>query len=773
MTQDLRAQRPFKGLYQGVTRQPASSSSPYHLKELVNLYPSVGHSGSVSRPGAILRFWKNRVDYADGGRAHFFTTTDGRRWLLVQRATAGYIDVLNADTGAAATVTVQAGAVPYLSAGTGRNLRFLSLADTTFILNREVTVTATTQAQPALSAIYIVVRRVSSAAQVYKLTRQNGAVLSHGLGKDNSATREDVASAWCNNITSGSTGWDITATVLGQAAHVIKITGTTSVLNEIQASNTWDEQAVLVIKGAVSSSSDLPAPFENGALVKVLNDKSRTDTSYYVRYDAASGAWIETSYLPANAATAEFTASTMPIILKQTGAASFTLGPADWVKRTRGDDNTNRLPYFVNRKITAIAAWKGRLILASEDVLNMSQPDDVFNFWKETAKEARPADAIERPADAEGLNQIDHVVAFGNKLVVSSANIQMEVPGDKPVTAENVTIGVSTRYAMNPDCLPAVIGGAMYFGGTLDGRAALWEYVYNNDAANSSAEDLSKHVPGYLAGRVRRIVGAVQSGRVFALSTARPTRIYHHTSYWKDMQRVQSAWAYTEIRGVDEVLDAWVDNTDLIAWVRRGNFLCLVSMSTEAPDLSALEGSAPFADLLYQVTGTSAGGVTTFTLPEPLRGDSNVRIMNTSGYVYTGTVTATTIQVSNPVIGPTFYAGFPMVSDLTLQPFYWQDQDGPVVTGRWQVQTASLVMAVAGDFEVTVTTPDRPDLKLERTTRTIGTNFEQIKLSEGVFAVPVHARGDKATLRVTSKGASPIALTGYALRGRYTNPFIG
>lgn len=773
MTQDLRAQPLFKGLYQGVTRQPATASSPYHLKELVNLYPSVGHSGSVSRPGAVLRFWKNRVDYADGGRAHFFTTTDGRRWLLVQRATAGYIDVLNADTGAAASVTVQAGAVPYLSAGTGRNLRFLSLADTTFILNRDVKVTATTQAQPAMSAVYIVVRRVSSAAQLFKLTRQNGAVLTHGLGKDNTATREDVAAAWCNNITSGSTGWGITASVLGQAAHVIKITGPVAVLNEIQASNTWDEAAVLVIKGAVSSSADLPAPFENGALIKVLNDKSRTDTSYYVRYDAASGAWIETSYLPADAATAEFTASTMPIILKQTGDTTFTLGPADWVKRTRGDDKTNRLPYFVNRKITAIASWKGRLILASEDVLNMSQPDDVFNFWKETAKESRPADAIERPADAEGLNQIEHVVAFGNKLVVSSTSIQMEVPGDKPLTPDNVTIGVSTRYAMNADCLPAVIGGAMYFGGTLDGRAALWEYVYNNDAANSAAEDLSKHVPGYLAGKVRRIVGAVQSGRVFALSSAKPTRIYHHTSYWKDMQRAQSAWAYTEIRGVDEVLDAWVDNTDLIAWVRRGNYLCLVSMSTEAPDLSALDGAAPFADLLYQVTGTSSGMSTTFTLPEPLRGDAAVRIMNTSGYVYTGTLTASAIQVSNPVTGSAFYAGLPMVSDVTFQPFYWQDQEGPVTTGRWQVQSMSLVMSVAGDFDVSVTTPDRPELKLSRTNRVIGSNFEQLKLSEGSFAVPVNARGDKATVRVTSQGAAPMALTGYALRGRYTNPFIG
>lgn len=766
---DQRAQPQFKGLYQGVTRQPATSSSPLQLREQINLYPSVGHSGAASRPGSFLRFWKDSVRYKVDGHTHFFTTTDGRRWVLVQREIPGYIEVLNADTGQAADITIQAGAIPYLSTGGGQNLRFLSLADTTFILNRDVVVSATEAAKPPLTAIYIVVRRVSSARQTYRLSRATGGVVTHGLGKDNSSTRAEVASAWANNIASQvANAWGITVGVVAQANHIIKITGPTAVLEEIQASNDWDESAILLIKGGVDSTSDLLSPFENGVVLKVFNSKSNVDTSYYARFDASVNAWIETSYLPADGPTATFDGGTMPIVLKQVGDTAFTLGPAEWVPRTRGDNGTNKLPHFVGRKINAIASWKGRLILASEDVLNLSKADDPFDFWKETGKEARPADALERPAEAEGMDNIEHVIPFGNKLVVSSKTVQMEVPGDKPLTADSMTIGVSTRYAMSASCDPSVVGSELYFAGTLDGRSALWEYAYNNDAANSTAEDLSKHVPGYVPGNIRRIVGAVQSGRVFVLPSSERTRVYHHTSFWKDMQRVQSAWAYSDIRGVDEILNAWVDDTELIVWCRRGTQLCLVAMATEPNALGDL--SQAHADLMTPITPMTNAGVVSFPLPSILAGDPDVRILiphEAGWYEYNPDAT-----LSGPAPSQVF-AGYPLTVTVEFQPFYWQDQDGAQATGRWQVQSMGLILASVADFRVRVKTRNRQDLVLDRTTRIIGQNFEKRQVTEGVHPVPINARGDQVSVLVTSTGTAPFLLTGYTLRGRYTNHFVG
>jgi hypothetical protein len=765
-------------LFQGVSRQAPLTRAPNQFEDLVNSLPSVDLGGSQDRAGTVLVESLPRANYSTGPH-HFFRTTDGQRWVLLRVPGSASFEVRNWVTGAVAPVTVSPAAWNYLTIG-GGNLKFLTIADTTLILNPAYTVEATESAVPALTTAYLVIRRTSSAQQQYVISGLGIGTAFVSLPYENRETRESVASALNQHIaiTSGPS-LQVTSQVLGKAPYVIKLTGSAAAIDALTARNSWDEGAVTLIKGRVSAEGDLPPAFEDGVSIAVDLGRGDKHSISYVRYDSKINAWIETSYLPNDATTATLNAATMPMRLRQETPTTFSLDVCPWNLRNKGDHDSNPLPFFVGKKITALATWKGRLAFLSQDTLVLSQANDLFNWWRETAREVRASDPIELPADTPGLSELRHVVPFRNKLIVTADNAQLEVPGDEVLTPEKATIGVATRYNLDPNCTPVVVGDSLYYTGISQNRAALWEYYYDDGAASNTAFDLSKHVPGFVVGKVTKIDGNAESGRV-VLKAGIPNALYVHTSYWAEGKRAQNAWTRLEFPGLVAIHDFWVDDNQILLVGVSATRLWRLAMPLDtAPDaevrldFQTLVEAEPSGVAHVARVELPAGLHETADLVFAVQHDGDPWFTEYSGSVVNVSGTRY-LDIQADLEGVSGYLGIRFERGFTFSPFYPSIGDTPTPLGRLQVRTVVVDMLKAGDVQATVTRKDRaPALVVSRTPRVLGSNALAPILGEDFqVAIPFNARGNAANLKVSTRSTAPMVVTGYTLKARYTNPHL-
>lgn len=760
------------GLFHGVSRQSRLQRSPSQLQEMDNFLPSVEFGGFVDRNGTRLVNALSGVNYAASGH-HFFTTTDGQRWVCLRRIEYGTLEIRNVDTGVQASLAIGPYVQNYIANQTD-TLRFLTLSDTTLILNPTVSAAAQPAAKPEMTTAYLVVRKVSTASQTFTVTSAAG--MAQWAIPANSNVSRDFGALWLNNtIASNMPG----IAAFRVAPNVIRVSGPASIVQSFVFTNDWDESAVLMIKGRVSALSDLPPTFEGGVPLLVDLGQGNTRSSYYVQYDAAKNAWVECSYLPNGAASGTYASNTMPIRLHQTTANGFELQPCDWTPRKVGDNDSNSFAAFVGRPITAMAHWKGRLWFAAGDSVFSSQADDLFNFWRDSAREVLPADPITLPVEATEIQRIEWLVGFRSKLMVMCDSAQLEIPGDQALTPTTATMGVATRYQMDGGCEPRVIGDSLYYTGKADGRSALWEYRYEQDADNNTADDLSKHVPGYVRGHVRRIRGASQSGRTYMWADGDPGRLYLQTSYWKDQQRQQNAWSKLTFAGVERILAHWVSADTVFIAALGSGYLLMLALPVDS-DLGEnlvtdyrLDYSAP-----VQLQWNPTRQRTEVMLPQGFASLQNVTVLVNQGDGWWREYDASVVWD-----GQQFLAHFPFQTggvtqgliglrfarSATFSAFYPTLDEKTTPMGRLQVAKVHVDCMVSCDFTATVTRADRIPMVTEVSPRTIDSVPVPLIAQDVTLPIPFNSQGDKAELTLTSTSTGPLCVTGFTLTGRYTN----
>ncbi|AMR79449.1 hypothetical protein [Cupriavidus nantongensis] len=755
-------------LHSGVNRQAPLLRSPSSMEEIVNFLPSVEVGGLVDRMGTKWIAGLNRTSYALTGHT-MFRTKDGQPWVMLKRAEAGQIEVRNLVTGDIAPVTYGPWVQNYL--GDGSTLRFLPVTDTVFILNTAVTATVTETAKPALTRAYVVVKKLNSASQSFYLSSNVGSASVFYDGSGGAKTRDWVASQLAAAI-----GANMPGLFVSRINNVIRIEGPTNIVSTLSGSNDWDETAMTVLKQRASVITDLPNVGFHGEPILIDQNQGDLKSSYYVAYDQPTNAYRECSYLDAFGTSGRIEPGTMPIRLHQTGANSFELQPCDWTLRKTGDADSNAPPPFAGKQITDMALWKGRLWLAADDWIIGSQPDDLFNFWNASAREIVASDPVPLQADADS-GKIRYLRAIRNSLIVVTESAQAAVDGGQAITPMDASMGVVTRYELDGECPPQVVGDVLYYTGSSEGRSVLWEYSYREASQNNYAEDMSKHVPDYCPGAVRRISGSAQAGRNFLWTGLAPNKLWVQTNYWKDAQRQQNAWATLAFDGVSYIRLHWVDKGWLYLLADVGNYVQLLKVSIEAVqslDAQRLDFLVP-----AQITWNVARNRSEVIVPTPLAGLDNMVVLvpNDSGWYseYPATVVWDGSQhvahFQTHVTAPQGFLGRRFERYWTFSPFYPAAGESQTPMGRLQVHKVFLDALRAGDFKATVVRKDRPPMVVQLSPRVVGEALVADNGENQTFGIPFNAQGHKAQLTVSTTSSAPMAVTGYTLAARYANLF--
>lgn len=495
--------RAIPGLFGGVSQQIPAMRHSTQCEEQLNGLSTVVR-GLFKRPGtkhvARLPFtWASGAP-AGNVHAHVIDRGNGARWEVLLGTTG--LSVVSLETGATEPVVYQdvdgnpASMPAYLSAtNPATAYRTITVADTTFLVNSEKTVTsvnadaATFPANTAYVYVKLAVPQHSYSIFV------NGTAASHATP----ATGVTVASITSALIAALNGIGGVSASGVAGVNGLIQLTHPANA--NILASDTYGNTTMVVLSNGVPRFADLPPSFPVGPRLTIVgSDAGASIDPYYVTWTGKQ--WKETR---AYGVATGLNPATMPHRLFKDGS-NWVVRPSPWEARLVGDDDTNPMPSFVGKVIRDIFFYRNRLGFLAGDSLVLSRSGKYFNFFSTTAVEVLESDPIDLGGAAESVESLDWAVPFNQQLIIwASTKQQFALESGDVLSPLSARLVPTTAYESVNTARPKQLGNRIVFPSTINGFTQMSLYRVSQDTVSNTAETVTDHVPTYIPVEPRSI----------------------------------------------------------------------------------------------------------------------------------------------------------------------------------------------------------------------------------------------------------------------------
>lgn len=574
----------------GVSQQPATVRNPSQAEAQVNCV-STAARGLRKRGGTTLVAVSSigiPVANPDDVACHAYKRTEAEQYHITVLGPTGSVRITNLNDGVVSTTSN-----PYLITDNAkRDIRFLSVADTTFILNRGKVVTAsannTTPLEPPsnllnslpnLSDLYVTVA-IGNYGKTYRIdvALQDGTTFfaftttpNGGSASDSLAIGTDViAQALFTNI-SAQTGPipNLESALYGNVIHIYATNGIAAGkrIKSFTLSDGFAGQALRGFNQIIDDFSLLPpraSPFS--APVKVVEGASQDNLGYYVRFESdtagTTGVWreCETLYLDPlaghknpTAATARLAAGfdklTMPIALANVAANVFTLNTVDWSERHAGDVKSAKSPSFVGTTIEGLFFHRNRLGFISESGISLSEADNFFNFFPATVIQVLDSDRIDVQANTTVIDALHSAVPFDRDLIVFGDRTQYRLVGEPLLTPKTVEMKLIASYDNDRQLDPRAIGSRVMFG-TARGEFSTFRELYVTNDNTLEAPLITAQVPEYIPSGVRHM-SASSADDMMVVCPTEEDALYVYSFYTSGNEKLMSSWSRWEFQKGD------------------------------------------------------------------------------------------------------------------------------------------------------------------------------------------------------------------------------
>lgn len=200
----------------------------------------------------------------------------------------------------------------------------------------------------------------------------------------------------------------------------------------------------------------------------------------------------------------------------------------------------------------------GRLALAIGDRYIASQAGDVYNFYIENVAEVVDSDPIDVPIGSDGVGIITFMVASQKTTILfTESGVQYERDEAEALTPTTCKFTATTRHPAQPPTYgtrPKNLSSVLYFAGDSESSTILWEYRRDDLQAISTANDVGKHVEGFLPRNVRTLIAAPNANQVYILEE-NDRSIYVYQAHWEGVTKRQSAWGLYQFDGNYRISD--------------------------------------------------------------------------------------------------------------------------------------------------------------------------------------------------------------------------
>ena len=776
-------------LISGVSQQPWNVRLPTQAEEQVNCQSSV--TDFLKRRPATRHLARIRDTPAANGIASHHINRDETEQYIVTADASG-INVFDLE-GNAKTVSVTGTGAAYLAAAIApnRDLRFLTINDYTFILNRRVAVKTLPDLSPKRQPEAIVFIKQASYNTTYELIL-NGITYA-------TTTEDGIAPA--DEPADKLSSLDIcTALVDKIPKDVFSIQTSNSTIwirrhdggdFTVKVQDSRSNTHTSVCKGKVQRFSDLPTVAPRGFVTEIIGDASSSFDNYFCVFEPSdagdafgSGTWKETVKpgIPC-----KLDPATLPHALIRQADGTFTFGPLEWGERICGDEDSAPFPSFVGRTLNGLFFYRNRLSFLSGENVVMSEVGEFFNFFLTTVTTLVDSDVVDVAASHTKSSILHHAVAFSGGLLLFSDQSQFVLEHDTVLSNATVSIKPVTEFEASMKAAPVSSGKTVFFATDKGEWGGVREYITLPDNSDQNdASDITAHVPRYVRGNVSRLECSTNEDMLLVLSEEMRTSLWLYKYFWNGSEKIQSAWSRWDMCG--EVLSAAILNTGVYLIMQYGDGVYLEKMDITPGYKDEGETFEYCLDRKITERDVTLGAydainkTTAITMPYDIpAGYTPVVVTRTGGPDAPGNLLRRvdvtgprTITVEGPdAHGRKLFIGIPYESSYTFSTFAIREGDSKgnaVTTGRLQLRRLTLNCSNTGFLHMHVTPKFRPTSTYTFTGRELGhgTNIiGAIPLYTGTINFPILSLNTQVEVKVGSDSFLPFALVNASWEGFY------
>ena len=789
-------------LINGVSQQPAALRLASQAEEVINCMPSPVE-GLKKRP-PMQHIKKMFSGSAGTGRpfTHIVDRDGVTRYLIFIQDNA--IKVFDLDGNPKQVTTPNGTGYLNITGEPSSTFRVASIADFTFIVNREQTVAMNTTNKSynwgTKSMVFI---KSADFSTTYKVNL-NGTEKtfttndSSGSAPDTVTIASQLASA-LNTIS----GFTVTNT-----DYIIRITADDGGDYTLTSSDTKTGSATSAIKGTVNSITDLPIISEHNFTVKVQGSATTAFDDYYVKFETTagsgfgSGVWRETVAPNINHL---FDTSTMPHVLVRNANDTFTFGQFGFTGRIAGDYTTAKDPTFVGSQIKNINLFRNRLVFLADENVILSAADSFDRFFPETVQTSLDSEPIDISTGGQSINFLNSSLAFANTLLLFSLHGQFRLDsgntvGTTSLTPKTATITAITTFDIIDTVDPIGVGRTVYFGIQKGNFNGLREY-FLPDASGPIplSEEVTSTVPRFVPDNLVSLSPSVSEELITIISKDEPRRVYLYKFFFDDDSKLQSSWSYWEVAPNKTLLGSNIIDSDLYTMVEYsdGVYLEKTNLRPESVDSGTefeilLDRKTTEAACSTSLINSGALGVqTVITLPYPMantgtmavvgRFDSNNtiahgQVIKATAETLTGGASGNgTMTVPGDLSNAKFFVG--EIYNMTYEfstPYLKETPPGGglavLASPRLQLRTWSVVFDETSNFTMKITPKQRDELSYPFNGYKVGSNQFPIgtpTLATGKFRVPVMAQNIEAKIVLFSDSPLPCRIQSAEWEGWY------
>lgn len=782
----------IKNLKGGISQQPDILRYPDQGSRQVNGWSSESEGLQKRPPMVFLKTLGGNGDLGQAPYIHLINRDEYERYYAV--FTGSTIRVFDL-AGNEKQVRFPSGAAYVQTANPRNDLRMVTVADYTFVVNRNVTVTESTEISTggtfrdkgdALINVrggqYGRTLKVLINGTVYAAyTIPNGSAPEHVNNTDAQWLANELANQLRNNL--GTHGWTFN---VGQGfIHVIAPAN--GEVGNLSTEDGYADQLINPVTHYAQSFSKLPPNAPDGYMVKIVGDASKSADQYYVQYDASRKVWKEVVGWNTKL---HYTHDTMPHALIRASDGNFEFKTISWNPRVCGDIDTNPYPSFVGSTINDVFFFRNRLGFLSGENIILSRTAKYFNFFPASVANLSDDDPIDVAVSTNRIAILKYAVPFSEELLIWSDEAQFVLTASGTLTSRSVELNLTTQFDVQDRARPFGIGRNVYFASPRSSFTSIHRYYAVQDVSSvKNAEDITAHVPNYIPNGVFSICGSGTENFCSVLSHGDPSKIFMYKFLYLNEELRQQSWSHWDFGSNVQVLACQCINSDMYVILRNefNTFLTRVSFTKNAIDLQG-EPYRAFMDMKIRYTipgGTYNDDTFTTSIHLPTIYGANfakgkITVLEPDGKITefekpeVGWNNDPWLRLNGNLEGRTVYIGFNINFVYEFSKFLIKQtaDDGSTSTediGRLQLRRAWVNYEDSGTFDIYVENQSSnwkytmAGVRLGSHTLRAG----RLNLGTGQYRFPVVGNAKFNTVSILSDETTPLNIIGCGWEGNY------
>lgn len=515
--------------------------------------------------------------------------------------TSGSIFVYD-ELGVQQTVNPTTGALNYLSgiSDPASQVTATTIADFTFIVNKNKTVAKSTAKHPARNPEALVYIKQADYSSEYELTVTKGGstrtqklTTKSSSQADTAATQtaeqsiqtDRIAANLRHNVAVATSHYDsiqnatahtgLTYTLFG---NVIYIQGNSASDDfEVSVKDSNGNQDIFAYKGQTGDFKKLPPDGPEGFVVQVIGDNAKNQDDYYVQLSVGTNGTKFYKECAKPDSEKDFDNTTMPHVLIREANGTFTFKPNTWDERKVGDEDTNPFPSFIGFKINDIFFHRNRLGFLSDENVIFSQSAEYYNFFNTTTLTFVESNPIDVAVSNNQISILKQAIPFSESLLLFSDLNQFRLSAGEILAADTVAVDVTTQFEADLLSKPVGAGKYVYFATKRGDFGGVREYFVETDTETNDAADITAHVPTYIEGQIRKLAASSNEDLLLMLTDGEKDVVYVYKWYFNKNEKLQSSWSKFKIGEVFkakdtsatvEILQAEFDGSEIVMLVK-------------------------------------------------------------------------------------------------------------------------------------------------------------------------------------------------------------